>query len=327
MYIQIGIVSLMLVCIYAAPIDECNKASCDGVTITTANTTRTIAYAGNKRFFYSCISDSKNYKRKYACLKCPHENQIYVERCEMCIAPEYENNCTKPVLPTAAPVDRDCGDLADEDNCNGKKNGTYQLAGNTKKFYSCHMEERAKYCNTCPQGTIHSDKCQQCVFYNASVGTEDEECFSEGNTTQGANRCPDAMCKGKLDGDYEMEGADGNNQFYKCAGQSGICYLFNCPEYTYFSKACEACTFTYKDSSDKCVKYEKVTAKPITCPAGACQDKESGYYADGSDANKFYYCRKSEVMAGMYVYSCENPQRCPGNLYYNEENGRCGPQK
>lgn len=63
-----------------------NSATCNSVTITPPATKRTVPYTGNQNYFYTC---SGNPVVKSKCLQCPTENQVYVERCGKCVAPEY----------------------------------------------------------------------------------------------------------------------------------------------------------------------------------------------------------------------------------------------
>jgi len=317
MYIQIGIVSLMLVCISAAPIDDCNSATCNGVAITSPATQRTVPYSNNGNYFFTC---SGNPVEKSKCLQCPTENQVYVERCNKCVAPVYKDTCTAEQATTSAPpLDKSCGTLSKDDTCAGKENKSYHLVGNNKKFYHCVEEVISKYCEICLHGTVFSNKCQKCVFYE----NLEKDCDKE-DKNLGAGKCSDKQCVGKVDGDYEMAGSSGSNAYYSCGGKSGSCWEKSCPAKLVYSKACGKCLYKYTASSTECPDDSTVIASSVvTCPASACDGKDTGYYPKEGDASIYYSCRKKSLSASMNVYSCEAALSCAVGLKFNKEEDKC----
>ena len=53
------------------------------------------------------------------------------------------------------------------DYCNGKADGTFQLASDKSKYFSC-VSGASTPCQTCPAGLVYVEVCVQCLEKDTS---------------------------------------------------------------------------------------------------------------------------------------------------------------
>ena len=134
-------------------------------------------------------------------------------------------------------------------------------------------------------------------------------------TTPPKVECPDSLCKGKSDGnyDYNYHGKYNPHYFLQCSG--GLAYCQACwPMSLEFSKNCNQCLY---QSGDECVttkKWEPATTFecPDKCPHYG--PNFNGNIADSSNTRQYIGCWKG-ITVGCVA--------CPGNLEFNEAENAC----
>jgi len=134
-------------------------------------------------------------------------------------------------------------------------------------------------------------------------------------TTPPAVPCPNDLCTGKHDGNYEYyyHGKHQSNYFLQCNG--GDAYCQSCfPMYLEFSQTCNQCLYS---KHDDCVTTKPW--KPVVtyhCP-DLCVErghKHSGNIEDPYNPNHYIACWNGVTVGCL---------DCPGDLQFNEEENAC----
>ena len=130
-------------------------------------------------------------------------------------------------------------------------------------------------------------------------------------TTPPAIDCPNSLCDGKYDGNYEIPSKP--NYFVQCV--SGLAYCQACwPISLVFSQECNQCLYA---KSDECVTTENWTPSPTHYCPDMCPSKGhdfSGNMYDDSNPKHYVACWHGTTVG------CVD---CPGDLMFNEEYNAC----
>ena len=134
-------------------------------------------------------------------------------------------------------------------------------------------------------------------------------------TTPPAVPCPNSLCKGKSDGNFEYHnyGQYRANYFLQCS--NGLAYCQACfPLSLEFSEPCNQCLYA---RSDDCVSTEPWTpATTFECPDKCPHNGPhfSGNIKDPQNNRQYVACWKGQTVGCV---------ACPNNLLYNEEWNAC----
>ena len=130
-------------------------------------------------------------------------------------------------------------------------------------------------------------------------------------TTPPAVYCPDSLCSGKVDGNYNYAG--NTHYFLQCS--QGLAYCQACwPLSLEFSQECNQCLY---QAGDECITTKKwKPATTFTCPDECTKfgPDFNGNVADPSNSRQYVGCWNG-VTVGCVA--------CPGNLEFNEYLNAC----
>ncbi|XP_066935844.1 uncharacterized protein [Clytia hemisphaerica] len=134
-------------------------------------------------------------------------------------------------------------------------------------------------------------------------------------TTPPAVPCPDSLCKGKADGNFEyyFYGQYRSNYFVQCS--NGLAYCQACfPLSLEFSQTCNQCLHNKYDDCVTTQKWHPATtfSCPDKCPHYG--PHFSGNVEDPSNDRQYVACWKG-VTVGCIA--------CPGNLKFNQKENAC----
>ena len=134
-------------------------------------------------------------------------------------------------------------------------------------------------------------------------------------TTPPAVPCPDSLCKGRADGNFEYHYHGKYNPHYFLQCSNGLAYCQACwPLSLEFSEGCNQCLYA---RSDDCVTTEPWTpATTFECP-DACPNRGphfSGNIADPSNPHQYVACFHGATVGCI---------ACPKGLQFNEKWNAC----
>jgi len=136
-------------------------------------------------------------------------------------------------------------------------------------------------------------------------------------TTPYAVSCPNSLCEGKHDGNFEYKDPKthelNRSYFLQCVG--GTAYCQACfPMSLQYSATCNQCLYDHKDECVTTKKWEPATT--FYCP-DMCSNRGpdfSGNMEDPYEARQYIGCWKG-VTVGCVA--------CPHDLKFNEEENAC----
>uniref|UniRef100_A0A7M5XJW7 Chitin-binding type-2 domain-containing protein n=1 Tax=Clytia hemisphaerica TaxID=252671 RepID=A0A7M5XJW7_9CNID len=139
----------------------------------------------------------------------------------------------------------------------------FAVEGDASSFFSCNQLKEATQCLSCPAGLVFNEVCQGCRQFKTN---DAKQCNAvkpddgKPKTDEELNkfRCPDFFCQNRPVGNHET-GA-GEETFITCS-PGNQCIKRWCPSGTVYSKACDACTYSYINFANQKL------CKPTTAPS------------------------------------------------------------
>ena len=134
-------------------------------------------------------------------------------------------------------------------------------------------------------------------------------------TTPPAVSCPDYLCVGKSDGNYEYYYQGNYNSHYFLQCSKGKAYCQACwPMSLEYSQGCNQCLYSKKDECVTTKKWAPATtfSCPDMCP-GRGHDFSGNMY-DPYNTHQYVACWQG-VTVGCII--------CPANLKFNQEENAC----
>ena len=134
-------------------------------------------------------------------------------------------------------------------------------------------------------------------------------------TTPPAVPCPDSLCKGRADGNYEYYYYSRYNPHYFLQCSNGLAYCQACwPLSLEFSEPCNQCLYNRKDECVSTQPWEPATTFecPDKCPHRG--PKFSGNIADPSNSHQYVACFHGATVGCI---------ACPKGLQFNEKWNAC----
>uniref|UniRef100_A0A7M6DRB7 Chitin-binding type-2 domain-containing protein n=1 Tax=Clytia hemisphaerica TaxID=252671 RepID=A0A7M6DRB7_9CNID len=278
------------------------------------------AFSENANLFFYC---NENYQN-VGCQRCP-ANLVYNQACAQCL-PKDQQKCDVPSKPSKPAETNFC---APEGFCKQHsikhKPLTFLFAveGDASSFFSCNQLKEATQCLSCPAGLVFNEVCQGCRQFKTN---DAKQCNAvkpddgKPKTDEELNkfRCPDFFCQNRPVGNHET-GA-GEETFITCS-PGNQCIKRWCPSGTVYSKACDACTYSYINFANQKL------CKPTTAPssqAAKCRDedfcKKGGKPGPNQPPSHFY--EQPYVFYECAAKVCYR-KACQTTLVYNDNIKGC----
>jgi len=134
-------------------------------------------------------------------------------------------------------------------------------------------------------------------------------------TTPPAVPCPNDLCKGKYDGNYEYNyyGKYKSNYFLQCNG--GDAYCQSCfPMYLEFSQTCNQCLYSKHEDCVTTKPWEPVVTYHCPDMCGSRGHKHSGNIQDPYNNAQYIACWNGITVGCI---------KCPASLLFNEDENAC----